>query len=1507
MSKIQTVRLINIGYNNNAIRISDECFHMNGESTLLSLRNGGGKSVLVQMMTAPFVHKRYRDTKDRPFESYFTTNKPSFVLVEWALDNQAGYVLTGMMVRRSQDTSEGNNENLEMVNLICEYNGPCEEDIHHLPVVKKDKKEMTLKNFSDCRQLFEGYKKDRSKKFFCYDMTNAAQSRQYFDKLMEYQIHYKEWETIIKKVNLKESGLSELFSDCRDEKGLVEKWFLDAVESKLNKEKNRMKEFQDTLEKYVGQYKENKSSIKRYDTIQKFKGEAVSIQEQAGEYQEAEEKKRAQENLVACFIAQLNSLHEVTQEELDKTREQEEEVLVSMERVEYERLSSEIHRLDKECRFHISNRDMLDSEKEGLEHEAERIERTLNLLLCAKQEIALKEEESELEYIRQRLQVVRKKEEDLGPERNYLGYTLRRWYEALLKRNKEECGQNEKDCRRILEEIVRERIKLTDLGQKLYENASREGALKSRTYFYDEREEEFNQRYEEELARNILGEYEPGMLDIKKAAYEKALSEETRRRLGMRRQQEQERETKKSMERSLEDMRTEKIKKSAGLSQQKKLREDYEKELEERRVILRYLNLEDSLMFERGEILRVSERKLLEIDSVRRNLEKEEDALQKEYQRLTQGKVLELSEEVKTGFENLGIHVVYGMEWLKKNGYPERKNQELVRSNPFLPYALILSEQELSKLSASGTELYTSTPIPIVLRETLEESREADGGGVQVFPGVSFYVYFNENLLDEEKLGLLVQEKERQIQKKREVLAVRRTEYKEYFERQEQLRNQRVDKLNWEQNEKSIEKLEEEIAALEESLRKTSAALSKLREETEKREQDIRKAEKEIERQKRRLEDFQRLYRDYEAYETSRRELEKCRREKDKLEERQKLARNQEQKLQDEQRTKEARKDSLAREQEKLWENIRKYERYQSIPKGAAKPKILESGNADIWARFLGDAGEEAKEPGDIHDAYMETADIDAADIRELEARYAAITMSMSQELQELEEQERKTAKRCQNASEELKRLGGKYGLRADEWKGVSYSRKEEQHQEAMLEERREKITQKQRLWNEEDKKIALTIQRREDRKKEMLEECGQEAPLPEDKIQNLDFAARKNKLAYEKKELHRQQEGYKERLKSYDENLTALSEYNDFKVVLEVEWEQDFAAMDGRKLREFKGMLIRDFNQSMRKRQEEKERLAHVLNRIVRLEDFQEDFYKKPLEAMLELTDDASQVLLQLSTTIQSYDSLMEKLKVDVSLVEQEKNNIAGLLEDYVKEVHRNLGKIDCNSTITIRNRPVKMLTILLPEWEENENLYRIRLQDMIDKVTQNGLELFEKNENAQEYFGIQITTKNLYDTVIGIGNVQIRLYKIEEQREYPITWAEVARNSGGEGFLSAFVILSSLLYYMRKDDTDIFADRNEGKVLIMDNPFAQTNASHLLKPLMDVAEKTNTQMICLTGLGGESIYNRFDNIYVLNLIAASLRGGMQYLRADHMRGDEPDTMEVSQIEVIEHQELVF
>jgi hypothetical protein len=111
-----------------------------------------------------------------------------------------------------------------------------------------------------------------------------------------------------------------------------------------------------------------------------------------------------------------------------------------------------------------------------------------------------------------------------------------------------------------------------------------------------------------------------------------------------------------------------------------------------------------------------------------------------------------------------------------------------------------------------------------------------------------------------------------------------------------------------------------------------------------------------------------------------------------------------------------------------------------------------------------------------------------------------------------------------------------------------------------------------------------------------------------------------------------------------------------------------------------------------------------------------------------------------------------------------------------------------------------------------------------------------------------------------------------------------------------------------MRKDESDIFNRREEGKVLIMDNPFAQTSSAHLLKPLIDIAKKSNTQLICLTGLGGDSIYNRFDNIYVLNLIQSKLKSGVKYLRSDHVKGEEEkEVMVSSRFKIEEEQTRLF
>ena len=1475
MSKINALRLINLNYNNNTIRISDEVFHLNGESTLLSLRNGGGKSVLVQMLTAPFVHKRYRDAKDRPFESYFTTNKPTFILVEWVLDQGAGYVLTGMMVRRSQETESS--ENLEMVNFISEYQERCTQDIYHLPVVEKTKKEMVLKNFGACKQLFETYKRDRSMHFFYYDMNNGAQSRQYFEKLKEYQIDYKEWETIIKKVNLKESGLSDLFADCRDEKGLVEKWFLEAVESKLNKERNRMKEFQNILEKYVGQYKDNRSKIQRRDTIRAFHAEADKIRELAFTYQEHSSQVKDWENKIASFIVSLNRLSQEAASEKERLKQSGELLQEDILQVEYAQASKEIHELCEKERFHISNRDMIGMEREAAEEACAHIEKQLQLLECARQQEEADEERRNFTRAEKMWEAARQKGEDLEPERKQLGSSLYRYYDVQLAENKALLEQKEAESRENSNRTKQERQRQEELQKELVEVSVAKGAVKSRIAGFDEKENTFNHRYTANLGRNILGEYEPGELELLGRDLEKQLEQLKREKLSDYRKKDQLTEDLRGKNRRLADSKEELFHREGEKKEADRQLAELEKELSARRIIMKYLEIPEKQVFDKAAILAAAGRKMAEADTQRQKLLKEEDALQREYVRLTQGKVLELPREFAELLKELGIPCIFGMEYLNKNGNSVEQNQKLVREHPFLPYALILSEQELARLSAHAGEVYTSFPIPVVLRESLygasESSREKKNGVID-FKNVSFYVLFNENLLDEEKLSRMVREKEKEILQIKEAVEIRAREYEEYFSRKEKIASQKVTGEGYETAREKCSELEASLQEMSQSIRTLAQAIGATEEEIRQLESKLEKEEKEVVRQERRMEDFRLLQEDYLHYQEDRRSLEKLEKEEQRLKDRRKLIGELLERLEEQRITLEAQKDSI---RQKLKEYGQKKAEY-----GAYAEK---------------EAGREL----------IREAAVSQEQLLEWEARYRAITSEMSVEIRILEEQLTECRKRLDKATDRLGVLIHKYGLGDGEWLHVSYNPKEESHQEILLEDKKKQRNRLDRSWNEENTKCALVSQQIKERRGAMLKRFGKEKPLSKEEIPVQDFQAKIQKLQYQLKELQQKLSAWEDRARCYEEHITALSEYSQFPVKEEVNWEENFHEMGRKELRDFQGTLLRDHKAGIKLCQASKERLTGCLNQTVRREEFRDDFYRKPLEAMLELTDDAAQVISQLSTTVQSYERLMEKLEVDISLVEKEKTKIVELLEDYLLEVHRNLGRIDHNSTITIREKPVKMLKIQLPDWDGNLGMYQVRLNDFIDDLTQKGIEIFEKNENAQEYFGARLTTRNLYDQVVGIANVQIRLYKVEEQREYPITWAEVAKNSGGEGFLSAFIILTSLLYYMRKDESDIFADRNEGKVLLMDNPFAQTNAAHLLKPLMDMAKKTNTQLICLSGLGGDSIYNRFDNIYVLNLIAASLRGGTQYLKANHTRGAEPETMILSRIEVMEQQELIF
>lgn len=1489
MSKINAVRFINLNYNNNAMKINDECMQFSGKSTLLSLRNGGGKTVLVQMMTAPFVHRGKQKTKDRPFESYFTTAKPSFILVEWLLDGGAGYVLTGLMVRKNQEISEEKTDALEMMAIISEYKEPCMQDIHHLPVVEQNEKTMKLKSYNSCRKLFEDYKKDKKLSFFCYDMSSPAQSRQYFYKLMEYQINYKEWETIIRKVNVKESGLSELFSDCRTEKELVEKWFLEAVESKLNKEENKVKNFQEILEKYAGKYKNIKEQLKRRDAIQKFKEAAEEIQINAEDFLVKEGEKAEQEKVIAAFIARLNVLYEEAEIERERQEEGRKKLQEELEFLKYEQLSCEFHEKNREKRNHASNREMIDLEKESLLRKQEKIQKKVHVFLCAKQQEMVNEDKQEWEIRKEKAAISRTKEENLEPERNRIGGQLSGYYEYRLSDNKEKQEAIKKQKLQIRKDISQQKDILNEYREKTKKITESKGSFRSLVRGYDNIEIKYNSNYRENLSRNILGVYEAGMLDIKQEMYDKEQKKSIQENKEQKEKFENTTEEIHRTERAIEEKREKYFQKDSDIKQAEKEKKGYEQELEERKDILKYLELPEEKLFAREEILHKAKIKMQELSSRRRTLEKKEDALQKEYKLLVSGRVMELPDNLKEEFEKLDVPVVYGMEWLKKNGFTEKKNKEIVSQNPFLPYALILTRQELKKLAERNGETYTSFPVPIIERENLESIKLDKTQSFVKMQDIHFYILFNENLLDEEKMEIMIEQKQKDIADIRETMQICKNEYEDYFHRFDVIKRQAVTKENWDKIQKKLQKLEKEKEDIFQNIQQARDTKQSLKKNFEILQKTLRELEKKIESQAARQRAFKELRTAYAEYEENNKKLQEYEREEERLENRQHLTEEKISQLEENYRELSGQENSLFREEESIQNSCQKFAAYKEINRNVKAGKLL---GVDSTLRTDNNSGVKII-PSE-------------AEVLKLEARYEAVTADISQELKELELEEEKALTRYHKSFGELRELCQKYNLKNSEWQNIIYDKREQLYQEAELEDYDKKIERKANLLNEEDKKIGILNSQLEGILKQIVSECGKGDPLEEEKISQKDLESAKNQTKYQLSELERKIAFSEKAIQKYRENLTALSEYNNFSADEEIHFEQDFKKMSEKELRDFKGMLIRDYNDIIRCVQKCRETLAQTLNKIARQEAFQDASYKTPLENMLKVCDNAAKVLRQLNITLESYDSLMKQLEVDISLVETEKKNVTELLEDYVQNIHKNLEKIGRNSTIKIREKSIKMLKVILPVWEDNEKLYSLRLSDLVDEITEEGIRLFENNENAQEYIGRKVTSKNLYDTVVGTGNVQIQLYKIEEQREQQISWNQVAKNSGGEGFLSAFVILSSLLDYMRKDDSDIFMDKNEGKVLLMDNPFAQTNAEHLLKPLMNLADKTNTQLICLTGLGGESIYNRFDNIYVLNLIEAHLRNGIQYLRPEHKKGEEVkvETILPTHIEV---EEMLF
>lgn len=1440
MSRINALRIINLNYNNNTIKVDDEIFDFASESTLMSLRNGGGKTVLVQMMMAPFVSKRNRDLKDRKFSSYFQ-NSPTYILTEWQLDDNGGYLLVGMAVKkRNAGSDDDSAEELDIFTFVHYYDQKSKYDIYSIPVIEiKNDGQKSVKGYQSFKTELDAARRILKDPLEIYNMNTYEQSKKYFHKLREYKIDSKEWD-IIHKINLKESGLSELFSDSKNVEGLVEKWFLSTVEDKLNKAGNKIKGFNEIAKKYIFQYREIQSKIEKKDTIELFCNELEELTKYASALDEKEKALQDKRNSIANFIKYLNDIRAEKEEELYSLKEKIEEENRSIEDLKYQELSKDWYSCDDgiDKKNYLLNE--LEAEKDKKDEQKSDLQKQIHICECAELKEEYDENHRELRKIESELQNIDKTEEEKAPERNNMGYSLRLFYEKEFVKMQDGLEAANGKISELNESIQKLKIDEKALRDEYTSKVSSKAGLEALIKNYEEEEEKYEKKSGIMLTRNILGSFDEGYLE----EIENSINNEIEQ---CKKDTESTKKNIDELNENIELKNNEKLNLSKieaenvnSLEKYEAEKSKYENEVAFRRNLLRILNMSNDAIYNKTLIIESIENKIQMTEAKGGVLAVEKSRLENEKSKLERGILTEIPAKLKEKLDELDIDFLYGMEWLSRNNRSAVDNQKIIKDNPFLPYALILNEDDIIKIQKNDLEEFTSNPIPIIKKSSIFDKVHSTNNMCS-FDDISFYISFDKRLVDKKELNIIIEEKSKEINKTNQKISMNNADKKDYSDKLNKVSETTVTQDLYNEASNKINEVKNKITEVKNKIIRNDSLIremtNKIREVSELYSFYVEKGLK----LKGNMESFTELKAKYYIYVENKIELARIVKEMGELK---------------------IRTEENSVNLDRLFEQLKNEEKHLS----------------EIGAKI-----EEADKECLKYSQYKEGRLINR-DFEVIKSEYDALTSEISADRARLEKMKESFELKFKRAQDRLIEKKEEYKLEEPEFANVKYDKfkqKEIKQKFNYISEILEKKINEIHIQEIERARLQSSLQ---NIGKNIFDKFGFDNPKEKDLIMDVNFKAEIKLKLIEKEKLEASLNHCQSQYSKINENILKLDVYNSLSTTEIQDINIEIDKLDENRIDYIN--QIEKCSSEVEKSRKDTERKLDDIASDSRLKS--EVIVSSSLRTVKECINTTKSLLEQIGIVFNSCKSMIGKLQVDIDFIYKEEEEVLSILNEYLKDVHINLSMIDDNSSVNIDGKSVKMLKIKLPDWELNMEAYKNSLKFILEKLRDSCLDRLSQNEPIEELISKTININYLYNNTVGISSIDVKLYKIEENRQTEISWNNVSTNSGGEGFLSAFVVLSSLLTYMRKDETDIFSGNKDSKVIIMDNPFAQTNAAHLLKPLMSMAEKSRTQLICFTGLGGESIYNRFNNIYVLETKQSKLKSNQQYLKYTHEKGED-------------------
>lgn len=1424
MPQISKVRIVNFLYNDGKRFIADELFDLTSPDTgealnsLLNLNNGGGKTVLVQLMLQP-VHPTAR-AGGRRIEDYFVRpGDHSYVLLEWNLDGSTEKLLTGIALATGLGNSNEENQrgrHVRYYTFKATYDRYSSYSIAALELSKNENGRFVPAGFEYVRE-----KAKASKGLLTH--YSSDESVEWAETLSEeYGINRTEWETVMETLNKEEGGLNQYFDEAKTSDKLISKFFLPAIEQKLmsTASKGTDSSLETMLINYAKKITEKEKVIRERDTNKSLLAELTEVNDMVGKLYLARDELAARVARAYGFQASIKDRSTALEAEMGATIRKIENLNNQITHVEHEEKSKEFYAAEE---LFLRAKTALEEVSDRLEKcKAESRERrhAEDALTCAKLYGQIREAEGKISELRKLIEDKENLSEDAQRIANLK-------YSVMIKareRSEDQEGKRlalEEKSKSLTEEF-QESERLMKKAQRDFEQVQREyekaeSRLEAEKKNTDKRVESLQM----ELTRKLNGFYSEEEVDHekeKKQQDERGLTEKAQ---DLKRRMEEMEVRREEIPKEEAELRIKEREVEDDLLKAESERKTYDSSCEKLAKICDKYGLDHRMMFSEG--LGLAIQKEVERTQAELAATRQERQLLEDKKKAAGEGYLHVLPEIMRYVQSTGIPCRTGEEYVcglvEEGRLPREKADELLSQYPELAYALLFdTEKEIKRIMSAGNIDWLPACIPLFTMEQVARAFDGDLGSMTFLAACdkSFFA---------DRSGFIdgIEERISQLEGRLAYLEVSLKEEKSEHEIADEFRYAE----DWrEKQEKRIE-----------SLKVEQKGIRSERDELEKESQTLKEEIADCSEKQERLKDsLQEIASWLQAFSELRLMLSEEIDDYDRV-----------QKAYTEQRKAEGNYKKACEDCEHREKELKDLSDELITLKSALEKtrKILEE---------VDQAKESLLIEGDLELLY---------------SQYGILLKSMHDSIGGLTKQ----LEEAQNAKSRDETELFSYHCEEAEYQAVIYSvevflKSKEEREE--LERRAETLQAEFNEKNGAHKSAETGFQKARD---DLADYGG--AALARETIGD-SFRARIKALKEEIKALSEKVQEAEKKKRSLERILERVSEMLD-----EYPAEQSPAsvALWERPSEQFE-KLKEELKNAKRIYEDLKGAAEEKLRKTVAdYKDIALAEIVAKLDAVRNMMGDVRIKGDRLFTASESIDTMIASIEKINSKIETDLREIENDFQDIVNQcfvqgrrMYTDLRMIANSSKAHIYDgKPqTQMVKLDLPdETEISEEASRVSVKNEIEQGANELRELIKRGEEEkvlQKRAKVIVGSERLLHRYIRKDSISVKVFKIDYNsvNSSHKKWEDtLTQSSGAEKFVAFFSVVLTLMNYTRSASGLI--SRNARSVLILDNPFGSITSAHLLRPMFDIAKHFNVQLICLSDINKSEVINCFDCVVKL------------------------------------------